>query len=179
MFNFLQTEQDNYFSWEMLGDIENRRQNLGGDVPVFIYRLFEYTLKAELTKQFGAKKAEEIFRNAGTIAGREFATHMLDLSLPSSQFFEHLQTVLSQHGIGILRFEQYHEETGHIILTISEDLDCSGLPITGTTVCNYDEGFLKGILDSYTKHNYFVQEIDCWATGSRVCRFDAKIVNEE
>ena len=58
-----------------------------------------------------------------------------------------------------------------------EDLDCSSLPITGETVCNYDEGFLAGILKVYTKKEYVVTEVDCWATGSRVCRFEASVKN--
>ena len=36
------------------------------------------------------------------------------------------------------------------VLTVSEDLDCSGLPIFGETVCDYDEGFIAGILEEYT-----------------------------
>ena len=59
--------------------------------------------------------------------------------------------------------------------TVGEDLDCSGLPVTGETVCNYDEGFLAGILKVYTKKDYVVTEVDCWATGSRVCRFEANV----
>lgn len=46
-------------------------------------------------------------------------------------------------------------------VTVSEDLDCSGLPITGTTVCDYDEGFLSGILEVYTGKPFQVKEIDC------------------
>ena len=179
MFNFLETNDNNQFSWDLLGDIEKGRENLSSEVPVFLYRLLEDTLKAELSKQFGKEKCEEIFRNAGEVAGRELANHMLDLSLPQSQFFEHLQSVLSEYKIGILRFEYFNPNTGDITLTISEDLDCSGLPVLGDTVCNYDEGVLKGILDSYTHHNYYVRETDCWATGSRVCRFVAKIINKE
>ena len=37
-----------------------------------------------------------------------------------------------------------------MVLTISEDADCSGLPAIGETVCNYDEGFLAGLLTAYT-----------------------------
>ncbi|MGO5051014.1 hypothetical protein ACTQ6A_00640 [Lachnospiraceae bacterium LCP25S3_G4] len=44
-------------------------------------------------------------------------------------------------------------DNGEAILTVGEDLDCSGLPITGETVCNFDEGFLAGILKVYTKKN--------------------------
>ena len=178
MSNFFESNQKEYLLWDLLGNIEQGRQNLGSKVPVFIYRLFEYSLKEELTKQFGSEQAAELFRNAGERAGKEFAKNMLDLTLPMPQFFEHLQTTLSQYEMGILRCEQFDAESGTIILTISEDLDCSGLPIIGDTVCHYDEGFLKGILTCYTKHNYCVREIDCWATGSRVCRFEAKVLNE-
>lgn len=179
MFNFFDTSNNNDFTWDMLGNIEDGRQHLDSKVPVFVYRLLEYSLKAELTKQFGNEKMIEIFRNAGELAGKKFAEQLLDLSLPTSQFFEHLQTVLAKHDIGILRLEKFDSVSGNLTLTISEDLDCSGLPVIGETVCNYDEGFLKGILDSYTSFNYSVQEIDCWATGSRVCRFEAKVLNRE
>lgn len=50
-----------------------------------------------------------------------------------------------------MRIEKFDMNTGEAILTVGEDLDCSGLPFTGETVCNYDEGFLAGILKEYTK----------------------------
>lgn len=39
-----------------------------------------------------------------------------------------------------ISFEQYlqYDENSRIILTVSEDADCSGLPVLGETVCNYD-----------------------------------------
>ena len=57
-----------------------------------------------------------------------------------------MQGVLEESKIGILRIEKFDIDTGEAVLTVGEDLDCSGLPITGETVCNYDEGFLAGIL---------------------------------
>jgi predicted hydrocarbon binding protein len=57
-----------------------------------------------------------------------------------------------------------------------EDLDCSGLPITNETICNYDEGFIAGILNAYTGKTYEVRELDCWANGDRVCRFHGTVV---
>ena len=68
-----------------------------------------------------------------------------------------------------------NEETGKIILTVSEDADCSGLPVLGETVCNYDEGFISGILSLYSGKTYEAIEVDCWAIGDRVCRFHAEI----
>jgi hypothetical protein len=57
------------------------------------------------------------------------------------------------------------------ILTVSEDLDCSGLPYSGVAFCDYDEGFIGGIIHFYTKKSFKVKEIDCWGTGDRTCRF--------
>ena len=104
---------------------------------------------------------------------------MLHLDQPLNQFISELQAKLQELKIGVLRIESVDEETGRIILTVSEDADCSGLPVLGETVCNYDEGFLSGILSVYTRKPYSAIEIDCWATGDRVCRFRAEIVKSE
>ncbi len=175
MFEFLKNENENRFSWDSIGNVEEGRKNLGEEMPVFVYRLFQFTMKDELINQFGLEKTIEVFRNAGELAGIEFANHMLDIALPFDDFVAHLQGILKDSKIGILRIEKFDFETGAAVLTVGEDLDCSGLPITGETVCNYDEGFLAGILKVYTKKDYVVTEVDCWATGSRVCRFEAEI----
>lgn len=75
---------------------ENSRGNLGGELPVIVYRLLEYSIKDEL-------------------------------------------------------------------------------PVLGETVCNYDEGFISGILSLYSGKEYVAVETDCWATGGRVCRFQADV----
>ena len=103
----------------------------------------------------------------------------MHLDQPLNQFISELQAKLQELKIGVLRIESVDEETGRIILTVSEDADCSGLPVLGETVCNYDEGFLSGILSVYTGKPYSAIEIDCWATGDRVCRFRAEIVKSE
>ena len=87
---------------------------------------------------------------------------------------EERQKKMEELKIGILRIENVDDETGKIILTVSEDADCSGLPILGETVCNYDEGFISGVLSTYSGREYTATEVDCWATGDRVCRFHAE-----
>ena len=175
MFQLFSEQDENRFTWDSIGDVVDGRRNLGEDMPVFVYRLFQFTIKDVLTKEYGAQAVVDIFRKSGELAGREFAEHMLDLSLPLNDFIVQLQTILENSKIGILRIENYNADTGELMLTVGEDLDCSGLPITGQTVCNYDEGFLAGVLKVYTGKNYIVTEIDCWATGARVCRFEAHI----
>lgn len=175
MFKLYDVEDENRFTWQTIGNVKDGRENLGGEMPVFVYRLFQYTIKDELTKRFGKEDTVDIFRKAGELAGVEFADHMLNLELPFEEFIAHLRNVLEENRIGVLRVEDFNMDTGKAVLTIGEDLDCSGLPITGETVCNYDEGFLAGVLKTYTHKDYVVTEVDCWATGSRVCRFEAVI----
>lgn len=156
----------------------NGRSNLGNEVPVAVYRLFEYSLKEELAEKYGEEVQVRIFRNAGYRAGVYFAEKYLNLTKPLHEFLSELQKRMEEMRIGILRIESLDEKTGRIVLTVSEDTDCSGLPPLGETVCNYDEGFLAGILSTYTDKNYIAVEVDCWATGARVCRFRAEVQEE-
>lgn len=151
------------------------RENLGTEIPVAVYRLLEYSIREELAAEFGKEEQIRIFRNAGYRAGTYFAEKYLDSSLKLSEFTSQLQKRLEEFKMGVLRIEKFDETTGNIILTVSEDADCSGLPLLGETVCNYDEGFLAGILTSYTGKPYTAIEVNCWATGDRVCRFRADI----
>ena len=154
---------------------ENGRENLGTELPVAVYRLLEYSIREELTSRLGKEVQIDIFRSAGYRAGTYFAEKYLDSSLELSEFTAQLQKRLEEFKMGVLRIEKFDEETGKMVLTVSEDADCSGLPLLGETVCNYDEGFLAGILTSYTGKPYNATEVNCWATGDRVCRFRADI----
>ena len=91
--------------------------------------------------------------------------------LPLNGFIGELQRVLKELGIGILRVEKADPDKGEFTLTVSEDLDCSGLPDLGIEVCNYDEGFIAGIFFKYTGVTFHAKEVDCWCSGDRTCRF--------
>jgi len=162
------------FKWDSLGDIKHGRGDLGEEMPVAVYRLMQFTLLDALSSDMGLAKANEYFRKAGYLAGTEFANNILDLKQDFNSFISHLQETLKLLKIGIMRMEGFRPEDGEIILTVAEDLDCSGLPITNESVCVYDEGFISGILEAYTGKKYNVKETDCWATGDRVCRFKGK-----
>lgn len=161
---------EDYFKYDT-----NSRGNLGDELPVMVYRLLEYSLKEELKNRFGKETQIDIFRSAGRMAGEYFARNILNLDVSLDQFVNELQQKLRELKIGVLRIEDVNEETGRIVLTVAEDADCSGLPVLGETVCNYDEGFIAGILSVYSGKTYTAVEVDCWATGDRVCRFHANV----
>jgi predicted hydrocarbon binding protein len=162
------------FVWSDLGDIALGRPNLGPDVPVVVYRLAQYTMREAIRRRYGEEMASLLLREAGWISGREFCHNVLDASLDFNAFVAHLQETLKAEKIGILRLEKVDMDNMSFVLTVSEDLDCSGLPIYGATVCDYDEGFIAGILHAYTGQYFSAVEVDCWATGDRTCRFEVK-----
>jgi len=152
------------------------RPHLGPMVPVLAYRLMQFTLWDVLVAEIGPEKANVIVRQAGKLAGQEFCRNMLDTELPFNEFIARLQKVLKEQLIGLLRMEKVDLEAMRFTLTVAEDLDCSGLPCTDEVVCQYDEGFIAGILEEYTGKPFQVTEIDCWASGDRVCRFSAELI---
>ena len=160
---------------DYLQNVTIGRGNLGDDIPLIVYRLLEYSLREQLIEELGKEGQIAVFRKAGYRAGVYFANHLLDLTLPFHLFVAQLQQQIAALRIGVLRIEDVDEKTGRIVLTVSEDADCSGLPLLGDAVCNYDEGFISGIFSTYTGKEYTAVEVDCWATGSRVCRFRAQI----
>ena len=163
------------FTWNALGDIKAGRKDLGESMPVLVYRLMQFTLLDVLNKAYGLEQANVHFKDAGFLAGSEFAKNVLDLSVGFDTFVADLQHALREFKIGILRIEAYESDSGKLVMTVGQDLDCSGLPITNENVCIYDEGFIAGILNAYTGKTYDVREVDCWASGDRVCRFNADV----
>ncbi len=159
------------FNWEQLGNITEGRPNLGETTAVAVYRLMQYTMRAVLEKEYGDNQTKALLVQAGRLAGQEFCKNMLDTSLPPNQFLAHLHQVLIDLSIGIVKVEESDFDALRFVVTIAEDLDCSGLPIKGITVCDYDEGLLEGIFEVYTGRKFVAKEIDCWTTGERVCRF--------
>lgn len=163
----------NVFDWSRLGDVQVGRENLGDEMPVIVYRLLQYTMKDELELRYGEEAAQDILRAAGHRAGVSFARNVITKRDNFNSFIADLQQQLKDLRIGILRIEKADVENMKFVLTISEDLDCSGLPVTGDTVCTYDEGFIAGLLEDFTGDQFNVLEVDCWATGDRTCRFTA------
>lgn len=164
------------FSWDSLGDLSIGRPNLGSNVSVEIYRLMQYTLRQVLEEQYGESTSRGLIHAAGKIAGMAYCDRFLDITLGPDAFLAGLHQQLIYHNIGVLRVEKTDMENLHLVLTVSEDLDCSGLPIDGKTVCDYDEGFIAGIMEKYTGKKFIVVEVDCWATGDRTCRFDVTLM---
>jgi predicted hydrocarbon binding protein len=157
----------------MLGDIEEGRPNLGPLVHVAVYRLMQFTLRDILIRDFDVETADRIFFEAGKKAGEEYFKNVLTEKKNLDGLFADLQQTMKELGIGIFRVESVDTEKGSFVVTVAEDLDCSGLPVSAEEICTYDEGFIAGLLLAYSGKDFRVKEIDCWCSGGRVCRFTA------
>jgi len=162
------------FSWDLLGDIQLGRPNLGQTVRLEVYRLMQFCFRDVLEMKYGADDTDHIFYEAGFLSGKELYANLIGPQNDLGEFMKKLQSVLKELGIGILRVEEADMENGKLTLTVSEDLDCSGLPDTGFQLCTYDEGFIAALLESFTGKPFTVKEVDCWCTGDRTCRFTAQ-----
>jgi predicted hydrocarbon binding protein len=171
---FKEEREELMFDWGMLGDVEEGRPNLGASMDVNVYRLMQFTLRDVLIKQYDTEIADRIFYDAGQHAGRLFCKELINKNADFNDFIIELQDKLKQLKIGILRVEKAEMDTMNFTLSVAEDLDCSGLPVTDETICTYDEGFINGLLLEYTGQSFDVKEVDCWCSGDRVCRFDVK-----
>lgn len=172
---FKEEREEPMFDWGLLGDIDLGRPNLGSTMPVVVYRLMQFTLRDNMIKQFGVKKADEIFYQAGKVAGQEVYKNLVNETDDFNNFVSQIQSILKNLGIGVLRIEKADLNNLNFLLTVSEDLDCSGLPVCEEEICVYDEGFIAGLLLEQTGREFMVKEIDCWCSGDRVCRFEAKV----
>jgi predicted hydrocarbon binding protein len=135
----------------------------------------QFVFRDVIEQHFGTEMTDQVFYEAGKLAGTEFFEHIFPGMTDFNEFVKKLQETLQEMGIGILRVEKADMEQGHFILTVSEDLDCSGLPELEYEICTYDEGFIAGLLESFSGDEFKVKEVDCWCTGDRTCRFTAEI----
>lgn len=163
------------FSWDLIGDLDLGRPNLGRSARLEVYRLMQFCVRDVLEQNMGSDKTDRLFHEAGKLAGCQFYEHVLARSTDFADFVKQVQNTLKEMGIGVFRVEEADAKNENFVFTVSEDLDCSGLPELGYEICTYDEGFIAGLMESYTGKRFSVKEVDCWCTGERTCRFTAKV----
>lgn len=164
------------FSWDLLGDLDRGRPNLGRSMRVEAYRLMQFCLRDVVERRLGTEGADAVFYEAGHLAGQALHDHLLAGAESVDALLGSVQAVLRDLQVGVVRVEESDLEKGRFVITVSEDLDCSGLPVLDYEVCTYDEGFIAGILERFTGQPFRVKEVDCWCTGDRTCRFVAERV---
>jgi predicted hydrocarbon binding protein len=151
------------FDWDSTvgADMKLARPSLGPGTRVEVYRLFQFTLRDVLEQHYGSEMADNLFREAGVMAGKAFYEKFLSTATTASELAAKIQDSFNAMGIGIFRVEDAAGDNSSFVFTVEEDLDCSGLPDTADVVCVYDEGFIQGVLESFSGKGFDVREIEC------------------
>ena len=162
------------FTWDLLGDIAKGRPRLGPQTRIEVYRLMQFCFRDVIEKFYGTEAVETIFYKAGHLAGQQFYRNLLAPVHDPEEFIRKLQDLFKELQIGILCVEEADAVQGRYVITVAEDLECSGLLDKGFEVCTYDEGFMCAILEEFYGRRFTVKEVDCWCVGDRTCRFIAQ-----
>lgn len=160
---------------EELGQISIGREKMGEMTSVLAYRMFAVSMRKTLTDIYGEGEAMLVLRAMGKLAGAMFAREMMNSSLPLDEYLLVLASKLREFNIAELSVENLDLKNCSAVVVLSSDIDCSGFAPCNKTFCQYDEGFLAGIMKEYTKQSFSVEEVDCWGTGSDFCRFEIKV----
>ena len=173
---FINPTKNHYnFAWGRLGDIKTGRGSLGEFMLVSCYRLMQFSLRDILEKNLGKEKAISYFIEAGRLAGEEFTMYNTLIEDPPEVFFEKLKNIFEELMIGYMTIDKYDPNTGDLQISIQNDLDCSGTTEEFGVSCSFDEGFLTGILETYSGEEYHFEEYECWGKGYNTCRFIGRI----
>jgi len=61
------------------------------------------------------------------------------------------------------------------VYRVYECADCGGMPDVGRSLCGFDEGIIKGVLEKKLGKPVKVDEVECWGSGYKHCEFDILI----
>ena len=168
---FGEEREESVFSMDLIGNIGEGRPNLGATIDVGVYRLMQFSIRDVILRKFRPEIASAIFYDAGEMTGREIYRTMIAKRESFEDFIKETKELLANLKIGILNLEHADMAAKQFTVTLSEDLDCSGLPASNETICSYDEGLLSGLLLEHTGIRFDVKEVSCWCTGDKLCRF--------
>ena len=106
------------FDWNLIGDLELGRPNLGPTIRLEVYRLLQYCLRDVIEEELGAEGTDRVLYKAGHLAGTHFFKQFFSNINEFSVFIRELQFRLRAMGIGVLRVEEADLESGTFVVTV-------------------------------------------------------------
>lgn len=171
---FSENREESVFDWSMIGNMGEGRPNLGSAIDLGVYRLMHFSLRDALLTRFDPEISAGVFFHAGELTGREICRRMIKKRGSLEDFMIETQDLLANLKIGVLEIEKSDPANLNFTFVLSEDLHCSGMPVSKEAICSYDEGLLSGLLSERTGARFNVKEVNCWCLGDRLCRFEVR-----
>ena len=130
--------------------------------PVYVYYMMQYKRLDEIRQIDEFDLSGGYLPEAGYLAGVKYAKKILDLNTKFDEFINNLQNELQEIKITHLCIEAFDSIAGDVTITIGHKFESCEIPIKNNNVFIYDENFICGILETYTRYKYEVHKIGSW-----------------
>ncbi len=100
------------------------------------------------------------------LAGYELGKRLVKMRMIRS--VDDIPYAFALAGIGLV--DIVYESCNKMEIDIFECLSCFGSKPTGRTMCSFEAGALRGVLEELVGKNS-VEELKCWGLGDAYCRF--------
>jgi predicted hydrocarbon binding protein len=157
------------------GNIALDRGEIGLDMPVLFFRIFEAAVRDRLSKEYSLAYAFTLMRDAGKSAGAAFAEEFLPEEDDAEAFLRSFRSLFKALGYGALEIERADMSRLSFVFSLEGSLEPARKISEGETDCVFTEGFLSGALSSHFGTDVNVKEIECRAGGALRCRYIAGI----
>jgi hypothetical protein len=139
--------------------------DVAGDKYIFLKSLFHLVRSG--MESYGVD-ASPLMKKIGRDVGKKLASKFKSNDM--SGLLAEVSKFWADQGLGKVKMVK-----GDIPTIVVEDcFDCSTIPNIGITQCSMDEGILEAIIEEKLKIKCSIEEIECYATGHKHCKFIIK-----
>ena len=163
------------FNISSIGDV-SKRVGLGNTVGLEMFRILRTAMVGLISFRMGEKEGGEAVYMAGKAVGGEIGRAFLGEIKDLNEFVTKVKDILSDLKVGILKVVSADTAKGKFVITVDECASCSGTPVTGQPICNFEGGIIAGLLKFFLKKEVKVVETKCWALGDKTCEFEVTVI---
>jgi predicted hydrocarbon binding protein len=148
---------------------------MGNTVGLEMFRILRTSMVGLIAFRMGEKEAVEAIYMAGKAVGGEIGRTFLPEVKDLNEFVTKVKDILSDLKVGILKVVSADTAKGKFVIAVDECASCSGTPVIGQPICNFEGGIIAGLLKYFLKKEVKVVEVKCWALGDKTCEFEVTV----
>jgi predicted hydrocarbon binding protein len=153
-------------SYKILENIAKvKREELGEDIPIFIFRVFRHFSQLYAEDLLGKNGSNLLFINAGRELGKEIGKILYDRDL--NKYLERVKEFVKKEKIGKLNIVEADNEK--LVFQLDECITCSGMESIGQRICFFETGLVAGLVEQYLGEKVVAKETKCNANGEETC----------
>lgn len=144
---------------------KSNRPVLGNDIPILIFRVFRHFSAGYMEEVLG-RGAGVVFQNAGRELGREAGAMLYNPS--ADEYLKNVCQFVSDSKIGLLTPREVGAD--RLVVDLDECITCAGMTPIGKRICQFEVGFVAGIVEVLTKKKPKAHESLCNMNNERCCQ---------